>query len=123
MACSSSGCFTNSVETIHGISLCEEHRSLLTAYLTPVIEPVPLNVVYYVTWRNSEFVKIGTTQNITKRLRSLSKHKEHPILMATEPGGYYLEKKRHRQFSHLRQGASELFRYTDQLGEHIKSLT
>lgn len=124
--CSSLHCFTSSVEYICDIPVCAEHARALREAIQPVVKQTVTDtgsVVYYVTWRDKDVVKIGVTQNITMRLRNLSTMKSRAILMASEPGGYYLEKKRHRQFAHLRIAGTEMFRYVPQLAEHIATLT
>lgn len=73
-------------------------------------------VVYYV--RFGDRVKIGTTKNLDKRLPFIP----HDEVMATEPGGPYVEQQRHKQFKHLRAkvGRSrEWFRLAPELVEHI----
>lgn len=76
-------------------------------------------VVYYV--RFGDRVKIGTTKDLTKRLA----HIPHDEVMATEPGGVYVERQRHQQFRHLRakvgQGR-EWFQLTPELTEHIAAV-
>lgn len=53
-------------------------------------------VVYYVTF--GDRIKIGTTTNLRQRLADT----QYDRLLATEPGGYAVERQRHRQFGHLR---------------------
>ncbi|MAM53554.1 GIY-YIG nuclease family protein [Microbacterium sp. UBA3394] len=52
--------------------------------------------VYYL--RFADRVKIGTTVDLIKRLRTLP----HDEVLAVEPGSYELERERHAQFEHLR---------------------
>lgn len=91
-----------------------------------VAAPAPLlpkgSVVYYICWRGRDEVKIGVTQNIEKRAQVLSTQRSRAIVMATEPGGYALERRRHRQFASLRLAGTELFRYAPVLAEHIDAL-
>ena len=56
-------------------------------------------VVYYIRLPGDR-IKIGTTTNMTIRLTGLRVHRED--VLATEPGGYDLERARHQQFDGLR---------------------
>lgn len=75
-------------------------------------------VIYYV--RIHDYIKIGTTIGIKQRLDGLRVSED--ALLATEPGSYELEKKRHEQFKHLRIGKRENFRPTLELIRHIESV-
>jgi Meiotically Up-regulated Gene 113 (MUG113) protein len=72
-------------------------------------------VVYYA--RIADQVKIGMTTSIAARMASLGAEE----LLATEPGGFDVEKMRHRQFHglHLR---GEWFRLEAPLTSHIEEL-
>lgn len=73
-------------------------------------------IVYYI--RFGDRVKIGTTKDLAQRLKAIP----HDEVMATEPGGPYVEQQRHKQFEHLqvRKGAHrEWFDLTPELAEHI----
>ncbi|WP_227979963.1 GIY-YIG nuclease family protein [Nocardia spumae] len=73
-------------------------------------------VVYYI--RFGDRVKIGTTTNLAKRLPFIP----HDEVMATEPGGIYVERQRHKQFQHLRAKVGhgrEWFQLTPELADHI----
>lgn len=72
-------------------------------------------VVYYMRIGNR--VKIGTTSDIKRRLATINPEE----LLATEPGGYDLEKQRHQQFNHLRSHG-EWFAYEDALKDHVQEL-
>jgi hypothetical protein len=81
-----------------------------------------LGCVYYVTTRQaSDYIKIGTTRRASERFRALSATGRIRLLVA-EPGGRYEESERHRQFASVRQQGTELFRYTEAVGEHIDEL-
>lgn len=74
-------------------------------------------VVYYA--RCDQRIKIGTTRNVDNRMRSLKADE----LLAVESGGYDLERRRHRQFDHLRiTPGQEYFEPGDDLLEHIRQL-
>lgn len=80
---------------------------------------VSQEVVYYV--RFGDRVKIGTTKDLDSRLLSIP----HDELLATEPGGVYVEKQRHRQFQHLRAkvgNSREWFSLTPELADHIAAI-
>lgn len=86
--------------------------------LKPKRPPSP-PIVYYV--RIGEFIKIGTTTQPAVRFRVL----EVDEVLATEPGSFDLEARRHVQFGHLRiedLRGRELFRAGDDLLRHIESL-
>lgn len=109
---------------ILGVPLCPEHNAAIRAECRVEV-PVPLftSVVYYVCWRDRDEVKIGVSQNVEHRIRAFNKAGgRRAILMATEPGGYALEKKRHSQFASLRVPGTELFRYAPVLADHIDSI-
>jgi len=80
------------------------------------------SVVYYIGWRSQDVIKIGVSQNLEGRMRGLRMNGEKPFLICTEPGGFDVEMKRHRQFSHLRVRGTELFRWVPQLQEHCDAL-
>lgn len=76
-------------------------------------------VVYYV--RFGDRVKIGTTKNLQDRLAFIP----HDEVLATEPGGVYVERRRHAQFKHLRArvGRSrEWFSLAPELTDHIAAV-
>lgn len=83
-----------------------------------------MGCVYYVTWRrDSEFVKIGTTQTASRRFKELAGRSGDRIrLLVAEPGGYEQEEQRHEQFAHLRKARTELFAYTQEIVDHIAEL-
>lgn len=90
----------------------------------PVWQRRPNNadaVVYYIAIRGSDRVKIGTTTNLRQRMVDLRADGED--LLATEPGGYEVERARHQQFADERYGRREDFALSDRLTAHIASLT
>lgn len=82
------------------------------------------NVVYYIGVTGEDFVKIGTTKNLQARLRSLSTARadgDRLVILATEPGSYDVEQRRHEQFAEAR-GHGEWFKVTPDLQAHIDML-
>lgn len=75
-------------------------------------------VVYYL--RFGDRVKIGTTSQLATRLTAIP----YDEILAVEPGGYAVERKRHLQFSHLkaRTSGQEWFHYGPDLQEHVRTL-
>ena len=74
-----------------------------------------VEVVYYLRWEGR--VKIGTSANPRQRLAAIW----HQELLAFERGGRTLERSRHEQFAHLREGG-EWFRAEPELMEHAARL-
>lgn len=72
-------------------------------------------LIYYL--RFADRIKIGTTTNLKIRLTAIP----HDELLATEPGDVMLERRRHRQFDHLRL-KGEWFRADRELLDHIESI-
>jgi hypothetical protein len=72
-------------------------------------------LVYYLLF--ADRIKIGTTTNLTARMRSIP----HDELLATEPGSLDVERRRHREFAHLRI-TGEWFRTAADLFAHIEAL-
>lgn len=75
------------------------------------------SVVYYVQLDTR--VKIGTTTDIDERMKT---YPPHARLLATEPGGYALEAKRHRQFNEYLSAGREWFDAGPRLRAHVESL-
>lgn len=75
-------------------------------------------VVYYV--RVGDRVKIGTTVK-TVRQRFQGQLPPDAQVLATEPGSYEVERRRHRQFRHL-QDANEWFHAGPELWSHVAEL-
>lgn len=80
-----------------------------------------IETVYYV--RMSDHVKIGTTNDLTRRLRSLYLDHDPKLLLAVEPGGWSVEQHRHAQFNDERVWSNrELFNPSPRLLAHIADL-
>lgn len=75
--------------------------------------------VYYVLL-SPGIVKIGYTKFILNRMASF--RASLSALLATEPGGREVEKRRHAQFAQERIGRREDFRLTPRLQSHIESM-
>jgi hypothetical protein len=80
----------------------------------------PTAVVYYVR-REDGSIKIGTSDHLASRLRRLRSDHGAITLLASEPGGYPSEDRRHKQFSDDALGG-EWFRASTALLTHIESL-
>lgn len=74
-------------------------------------------VVYYL--RMGDQIKIGTSLDPDGRARSLSLTPQH--IVATEPGGAIIERRRHAQFAHL-HAHGEWFRAEEPLLSYIATL-
>lgn len=74
-------------------------------------------VVYYV--QVGEFIKIGFTRGLARRMQVYPPNKR---LLATEPGDYGLESRRHSQFAGLLAHGREWFRPDAKLIAHINAL-
>lgn len=125
--CAGVRCWDQASTIIADVMLCNSHKQGLRAAFEGL--PVPIlpeqeaaHVVYYITWRDVDHIKIGTSQNLRNRLRQLKKNGQRPRLLALEEGGHQLEAKRHRQFRDLRKPGSELFRPSQVLIDHIDNL-
>lgn len=83
-----------------------------------------LGCVYYITWRrDAEYVKIGTTRQAGLRFKQLTTpHGDRPRLLVAEPGGFDQEQRRHSEFAAIRKPGTELFRYTQEIVDHIDVL-
>lgn len=109
-------------EVIVGLRLCDMHMNELVEFQrNSLFTPFGRSVVYYVSWPAVSQVKIGTTTNIRLRLKALNRASKPARLLAAEPGHYYLEKRRHREFSSSALGG-ELFTWTPRLAEHIAGI-
>ena len=58
-------------------------------------------VVYYVGDPAIAAVKIGTTRRLRERVYALRATHPFAVLLATEPGGFDLERRRHHEFRFL----------------------
>lgn len=74
------------------------------------------SVVYYVALTGGR-IKIGTTTQVSRRMRELRVRDED--VLAIEQGGRLVEIERHHQFAHLRIGRSEEFHRAPDLEQHI----
>lgn len=100
-----------------GIPLTTVHRYVHRARgMFP--ERVPTSIVYYV--RVGDRVKIGTTIK-TVRERFQGQLPPDAQVLATEPGSFETERKRHRQFRHL-QDANEWFHGGPEIWKHVAEL-
>lgn len=74
-----------------------------------------VDVVYYLRWHDR--IKIGTSSQPRRRVAAI----RHEELLAFEPGDRVVERARHAQFSHLREGG-EWFRADAELVAHANRL-
>lgn len=82
----------------------------------PALHPEPA-VVYYL--RFGDRIKIGTSSDVWTRIASIP----HDRLLATEPGGYTLERERHQQFREFRLARNrEWFRDCPEIRKHVNAL-
>lgn len=85
----------------------------------PVRWPIPSGkhapVVYFI--RNGNRIKIGTTTELKRRIRTLALRAENVALLID--GGQQLERAFHRQFADLRVGSTEWFAHEGLLAEFI----
>lgn len=95
------------------VEYIEEQRHRATNRPSPADKPT----VYYV--QVSDCVKIGYTGRLQQRMMSYPPNKR---LLATEPGDYALESKRHEQFADLLAYGHEWFRPDQKLIDHINEL-
>jgi hypothetical protein len=127
MRCAGLSCWNQADSLVADVPVCTEHELALAQKFSSYVPPAEIVVesaalVYYVTWPDLEFVKIGTSTNLHHRLQGLSKPGRRARLLAVEPGGYDVEKERHRQFAYLRKRGTELFRYVDQIVGHVDTV-
>lgn len=86
-------------------------------------EVVPA-VVYYIGDPDISAVKIGTTRRLVHRLYALRAVHPRAVLLATEPGGFKVERSRHYEFRSLVLPAygREWFRKVPHIMEHVGRL-
>ena len=77
------------------------------------------SIVYYVRFTGGR-IKIGTTVDLLRRLTEMRARVVD--VLATEPGGFDVEARRHRKFSHLRDGRSEDFNEDPSLLAHVDAV-
>jgi hypothetical protein len=87
-------------------------RAGLARSITAAIPQQQTDVVYYL--RFADRVKIGTTSNLERRLCAIP----HDEVLATEPGSFNLERRRHLQFADDRL-MGEWFALSPALQHHI----
>lgn len=119
--------------TLGTVELCDDHLDEVIgalrdhpAFVPPADprthgtngRPIVPAVVYYMGDPDTKRVKIGTTTQIRHRFLALAPTHRKVVLLATEPGGYALERSRHRQFKSL-CAHGEWFRKAPILMEHI----
>lgn len=82
----------------------------------------PSSSVYFVLSEDKKMVKIGYSNNVTKRVRSMSTGSPVKLTcIKTIPGGASEEAELHRRFAHLRQHG-EWFIYSKELKDFVKDL-
>lgn len=86
------------------------------SYRLPAGEPRS-SVVYYV--QLDAVIKIGTSIDVKERMKT---YPPYARLLVTEPGGFTLEAKRHRQFNEYLRAGKEWFDIGPRLREHIEKL-
>jgi hypothetical protein len=92
-----------------------EHREQYAPPSTGKLPCAPNSIVYYV--RRGGLIKIGTTRRPERRFLELMPDE----ILAVEPGTYQQERRRHRQFAHLRC-AGEYFSAAPELVDHAARL-
>jgi hypothetical protein len=89
-------------------------RSLGPNRMSPDDRPV----VYFAQRSGDQAVKIGTTADLTTRLRALRREHGPVVLLRAEPGGHDRERALHGTFARERI-EGEWFRPTVRLGAHL----
>ena len=82
----------------HALLVDAERRREVDADLAARDQRQTAGVVYYVR-RGDGAIKIGTTTNLTKRVRALTKEHGPVEVLATHPGGFRAEQSLHRTFA------------------------
>lgn len=72
-------------------------------------------LVYFI--RNGNRIKIGTSTEIRRRIRTLALRPEHVLLLL--PGNQTLERALHKRFADLRDGNTEWFQHAGALTQYI----
>lgn len=83
--------------------------------------PAQLDSVVYYARLSDDVVKIGTTTRLPGRMAEL--RLDMSAVIATEPGGFGVEWRRHQQFAEERYGRREDFALSDRLAAHIATLS
>ena len=102
----------------HAMLISRAYNELLADTESPAAPTYP-PVVYYLMVGPTT-VKIGTTRNLTQRLKSM--RTEGQYVVALERGSLVMESERHHQFAADRIGRREDFHLSDELKAHIESL-
>lgn len=77
-------------------------------------------MLYFIQSVEGGPVKIGTTKDLSGRVKQLEANYRTPmVVLATTDGTYKEERAMHRRFSHLRLGRTEQFRPEPELMEFI----
>jgi hypothetical protein len=119
-------CPFRAVGQADGLALCRLHWPEPEPEPDPEPEPAASitevgGVVYYMGCPDKQLVKIGTSSNLRRRWKSLRAVHPRLVLLATEPGRYAEETRRHHQFRSLLASthSREWFRKAPVLMEHI----
>jgi hypothetical protein len=126
MLCCAPGCYFRNVTDYGGVPLCPPHFAAVAALVPPPEPPRPQPVVYYLERIDRPGqIKIGTTGDLRKRLQDIGSRGRTVTLLATEPGGVAIERKRHAQFAEMRldgewfSAAGPLTRYVEHLARAV----
>lgn len=120
-------CPYNAKESVGGVPMCGNHKQLVLAEVAgqdPEVARAVGAVVYYIGDPTSGHVKIGTSTNLQVRMNKLRADRPGTLILATEPGSYAVERKRHNEFAFLLvresgRGRREWFRNEPALVQHV----
>lgn len=95
----------------------------MSGIVRPYASPTKEGLVYYIGTQFGGVCKIGTTVELPVRIRRLERRQPAARfeVLATEPGGIELERRRHRQFA-AAYFQGEWYWMTDELRQHIAAL-
>lgn len=125
MLCCAPQCWARNASAFGGVPLCPVHLEGVLRAAPPLPTPPvpPPNVVYYITRIDKPgLVKIGTTKDLKTRLRELGSRGRTLTLLATEPGDWKLEQRRHLEFAPMR-AEGEWFNFAAPILAHIHRIT
>lgn len=123
MLCCAPKCWLRNASEFGGVPLCPVHLEAVLHAAPPLPPPPVQPVVYYVTRVDKPgLVKIGTTRNLTTRLRELGSRGRTVTLLATEPGDRTLEATRHAEFGPMRV-EGEWFTFGAPILAHVHRIT
>lgn len=127
LRCVATACWDSATAIVGDVPLCGQHQRAVASQLGFALpDEAPRtevrSFVYYITWPDRDHIKIGTSQALHRRLKSLTRSEGRPRLLVVEPGGYKVERARHAEFASLRTLGTELFRPAPVLLEHIENL-